>query len=133
VRPPGGVIHDDPLWVLEHALGPVPLAAWLILKPKRHVEHIAELTPAEANRMGPLIAQISQVMQTALGAERVYLCSFGEVVTHVHLYLLPRYRGMPTNGGQVLRLMFSGRSPWACDDQEAAEAADRVRLGLSER
>jgi diadenosine tetraphosphate (Ap4A) HIT family hydrolase len=49
--------------------------------------------------MGPLIAQISQVMQTALGAERVYLCSFGEVVTHVHLFLLPRYRGMPTNGG----------------------------------
>ena len=133
VRPPGGVILDDSLWVLEHAWGPVPLAGWLILKPKRHVEHLAGLTRDEANGLGPHISKISEAMQSALDAERVYVCSFGEMIAHVHFYLLPRYADMPRNGGEVLQLMFSGRSPWACSDQEAAEAADRVRLELSKR
>jgi diadenosine tetraphosphate (Ap4A) HIT family hydrolase len=99
VRPPGGVIYEDSQWVVDHALSPVLLVGWLILKTKRHVEHLADLTPDEASGMGPLITKISEVMQTALGAERVYVCSFGEMITHVHLYLLPRYADMTRNGG----------------------------------
>jgi diadenosine tetraphosphate (Ap4A) HIT family hydrolase len=130
VEPPGGTILDEGGWVLEHALSPVPLRGWLILKPRRHVEHLAELEPAEAAALGPLIARISAAMSSALAPERIYVTSFGEVVRHVHLYFVPRYAGMPPIGPGVLVQMGSGDSPWASDDAAAAEAAARVRAAL---
>ncbi len=46
--PPGGVIYEDPHWLVDHALPPVYFRGQLILKLKRHCEHLAELTPAES-------------------------------------------------------------------------------------
>ena len=34
IIPPGGTIHEEGDWLLEHAISPVPLKGWLILKPK---------------------------------------------------------------------------------------------------
>lgn len=130
ISPPGGTIHEEGGWLLEHALSPVPLRGWLILKPKRHVEHLAALNEDEAQAMGPLIAKVSQAMMKALRPERVYLCSFGEVVKHVHLYFVPRYPDMPPAGPGIVMQMGSGDSPWACDDTTAADAASRVRAEL---
>lgn len=128
--PPGGTIHEEGGWLLEHAISPVPLRGWLILKPRRHVEHLAELNPAESQALGPLIEKVSRAMVNALGPERVYVCSFGEVVKHVHFYFVPRYPDMPPSGPSILLQMGSGDSPWACDDETAAIAAARVRSEL---
>lgn len=130
IVPPGGTIHEEGGWLLEHAIGPVPLKGWLILKPKRHVEHLAALNPDETQSLGPLIAKVSRALMNALEPERVYLCSFGEVVKHVHLYFVPRYKNMPPSGPGILVQMGSGDSPWACDDEAAADAASRVRAEL---
>ena len=130
IVPPGGTIHEDAGWLLEHAISPVPLKGWLILKPRRHVEHLAALSPEEARALGPLIQKVSGAMLKALEPERVYLCSFGEVVKHVHLYFVPRYPNMPPSGPDILARMGSGNSPWACDDETAADAALRVRAEL---
>jgi diadenosine tetraphosphate (Ap4A) HIT family hydrolase len=131
VQPPGGVILEDDHWILEHSLAPVLLRGWLILKPRRHVEHIADLTLGERSGLGPLIADASAALKRALGAERVYVCSLGESVNHVHFYLIPRYAHMPANGMEVLNTMFSPEHPWACDDQTAADAAAQVRAALA--
>ena len=130
IVPPGGTIHEEGGWLLEHAISPVPLRGWLILKPERHVEDLAALNQAEARALGPLIEKVSKAMMKALGPERVYLCSFGEVVRHVHLYFVPRYPDMPPVGPSILVRMGSDSSPWACDDETAADAASRVRAEL---
>jgi diadenosine tetraphosphate (Ap4A) HIT family hydrolase len=130
IEPPGGTIHEAGGWLLEHALSPVPLKGWLILKPIRHVEHLAALTADEAEALGPLIAKVSAAMMRALAPDRVYLSSFGEVVRHVHFYFVPRYPDMPPIGPGVLIQMGSSDSPWACDDATAADAASRVRAEL---
>ena len=130
IRPPGGTIHEEGGWLLEHAISPVPLKGWLILKPRRHVEHLAGLTDQEAEALGLLIGKVSNAIMKALGAERVYVASFGEVVKHVHLYFVPRYPDMPPDGPGILMRMGSSESPWACDDGTAADAAARVRSEL---
>ena len=131
LKPPGGVIYEDDLWRVEHALSPALLRGWLILKPRRHVEHLAELTDDEATALGPLVQRVCRALEHALAAERVYVCSFGELVNHVHFYVLPRYADMPRDGLEVLRLMFGPEAPFACSDDVAAAAAERVRAALS--
>lgn len=130
VEPPGGVIFADEDWLVEHSLSPVLLRGWLILKPRRHVEHIADLTSGECATLGHLLSRTSAALKAALAAERVYACSFGESVNHVHFYLIPRYAGMPPNGIDVINTMFSEADPWACSDEEAAEASEKVRLEM---
>ena len=131
IVPPGGILLDDGLWVLSHSVSPVLLRGWLILEPRRHVEHLAELTEAEAAALGPMIGRVSSAVMRALQAEKVYACSFGEVVRHVHWYLIPRYADMPADGVAVLNEMFENPSPWATSDEDAAEAASRVRTALA--
>lgn len=131
ITPPGGTIFDDGLWVLDHSTSPVLLRGWLILKPRRHVEHLAELSEPEAASLGPLISKVSAALMRALGAEKVYVCSFGEVVRHVHWYLIPRYPGIASHGVGVLNEMFAEPSPWRCSDEEAAQAASQVRVALA--
>lgn len=80
--------------------------------------------------LGPLIEKVSRAMVKALELERVYVCSFGEVVKHVHLFFVPRYPNMPPSGPSILVQMGSGDSPWACDDETAANPASRVRSEL---
>ncbi|MGH7763205.1 MAG: hypothetical protein ACREOM_02155, partial [Candidatus Dormibacteraceae bacterium] len=40
---PGGVIHQDEHWRLEHIIPPLPMAGWLVLKPLRHIESVADM------------------------------------------------------------------------------------------
>jgi hypothetical protein len=67
----------------------------------------------------------------ALGPERVYVMSMGEVIRHVHIYFVPRYADMPQHGLRVLSEMFSEERPWACSDDEAKKAAQAVRRELA--
>jgi diadenosine tetraphosphate (Ap4A) HIT family hydrolase len=132
VVPPGGVILDDGLWIVDHSTSPVLLPGFLIVKPKRHVESIADLTADEAAALGPLLRRVLAAVNGALGAERVYVTSFGEAVRHVHWYIVPRYAGMPAKGPEVIRMMFEER-PWLASYAEGAAAAEKVRRALEPR
>jgi diadenosine tetraphosphate (Ap4A) HIT family hydrolase len=127
IRPPGGVIYEDDLWVVDHSVSPVRLRGWLIVKPRRHVEDVGELSPAEAAALGPLASATARAVRDGLGAERVYVCSFGEEWRHVHVHVVPRYPGMEPVSWELLGLMWSTASPWACEDREAEAAAEEVR------
>jgi diadenosine tetraphosphate (Ap4A) HIT family hydrolase len=127
---PGGIILQEGGWVLDHSVSPCLLRGWLILKPERHVEHVAELTAEESASLGSVIQKASRALMTGLGAERVYVVSMGELVHHVHVYLVPRYADMPQEGLRVLSEMFSGERPWGCSDEKSEEAAEVVRREL---
>jgi diadenosine tetraphosphate (Ap4A) HIT family hydrolase len=127
VRPPGGVIYEDENWLVDHSISPVALKGWLIVKPKRHVEDFGDLTPGEAAAFGPIARSAAAAVQEALGAQRVYVCSFGEEWRHVHVHVVPRYPGMEPQSWQLLGEIWSGSSKWACSDDEAVEAAEAIR------
>jgi diadenosine tetraphosphate (Ap4A) HIT family hydrolase len=52
---PGGMIYEDEHWHVASMVVPVYWRGFLSLKLKRHCEHIAELTPAEAASLGPVL------------------------------------------------------------------------------
>lgn len=61
---PGGRIHVTEHWVVEHCTGPLGVGT-MIVKPFRHCLHVGEITPAEAQELGPLLQGVSQVVETA--------------------------------------------------------------------
>jgi diadenosine tetraphosphate (Ap4A) HIT family hydrolase len=92
---PGGVLYDDGLWRLEHAFEPIPMVGWLVLKPLRHVESLADLTSEEAAALGMLLRRIARAMDDTLAPARVYTVLFAEAVAHLHLHLIPRAPDLP--------------------------------------
>lgn len=96
-KAPGGVIYQDGLWRLEHVLEPIPMVGWLVLKPLRHVEHVADLTDREARTFGPLTRRITRAMREVLRPEKIYLSLYAEAPGHAHLHvhLIPRFADTP--------------------------------------
>ena len=74
---------------------PVVWRGFLCIKLKRHCEHLAELSPEEASALGPVIQSTCLALAEVLKPARVYVCSFGEGVRHVHWWVLPRPADMP--------------------------------------
>ncbi len=138
LRAPGGIIYDDGLWRLEHALEPVPLAGWLVLKPLRHVESMADLTSEEAAAFGPLVARVTAAIEHLLAPARTYLCLFAEAdgFAHIHFHLIPRAPDLPReyHGPRIfehLRLAtMQGRS--LADIREVERIAWDIRDALGQ-
>ena len=74
---PGGRIHETTHWLVEHCIGPLGLGA-LILKPRRHLTRVADLTDDEASELGPLHRDASMVAAEVALAEQVYNCLWSQ-------------------------------------------------------
>jgi diadenosine tetraphosphate (Ap4A) HIT family hydrolase len=88
---PGGLIHRTDSWLVEHCVGPLGPGT-LIVKPERHVTSVADLSPAEAAELGPLLRQASWVASQTVAAEQVYNCLWshaGGVPGHIHYVVQP--------------------------------------------
>lgn len=125
VEAPGGVIFEATHWVVDRQVSPASLRGFLIVKPKRHCEHIGELDSSEASELGDVLKKTCHAVQQGLLAEKVYVLSFGEAVKHIHFYVIPRYAGMPESGRLVMDGLREGK--WQCIDEEASTAAEAVR------
>jgi len=133
---PGGFIHRDDRWAVDHAIGlkpdePIPLNGFLIVCPVRHVEHVHLLTDEEQADFSLLLKDVSMAVQKVLQPEKVYICSFGEVVRHVHWYVIPRMPGMPRSGIDVLHGIFTERK-WSCSVKDASMTAIKVKAELEQ-
>jgi diadenosine tetraphosphate (Ap4A) HIT family hydrolase len=139
VAAPGGVIFDDGLWYVSHHTGAYTDAGELILKTRRHCESLGDLTPAEAESLGPILrSAVGALERVIVDAERIYAVSFNERVRHVHFLLLPRTGDMPRGHvlsdlyrrvRNLLRNLGVARNPSAA---QRAEAAAQVRRAWSE-
>ena len=130
---PGPVVYEDRLWHLDHMTRPIAMAGWLVLKPKRHVESIADLTPGESRTLGPLLARTASALQRATGTQKVYVGLFAEArdFPHIHFHLIPRPRRLPPRlrGPLIFELMRTekDRAPL----RDAVRIAEAVRRALS--
>lgn len=95
IHAPGGVIVDDGLWFVSHHTGPFTDPGELIVKTRRHCESLAQLTPAEAEALGPILRAGVSALERVVVAERIYAVSFNERIRHLHFLLLPRTADMP--------------------------------------
>jgi histidine triad (HIT) family protein len=68
---------------------------YLMLTPRRHVAGFDDLTDEESRVVGQWIARLTRALK-AVGAERVYLAVVGHGVPHLHIHLIPRWPGTPT-------------------------------------
>ena len=126
IAAPGGVIYATEHWTVDHAL-PRWIRGWLIVKPSRHVERLAELSSGEAAELGPLLRATSAAVVHVLQPERVYVLSLGEEVHHIHWHVIPRYRELPANVITLLTDAWADVSPWECTKEEAASTAAALR------
>lgn len=94
---PGGAVYRDALWSLEHAIEPIPMVGWLVLKPVRHVEAFADLTLDEAVLFGSLTRRTTQAMTTVLQPTKIYLSMYMEAegFAHLHVHIIPRFVNTP--------------------------------------
>jgi diadenosine tetraphosphate (Ap4A) HIT family hydrolase len=134
---PGGRIHETAHWVVEHCVGPLGLGT-LIVKPRRHVTAVADLTDDEAAELGPLLRLTSDIAREIVPAEQVYNCLWshaGGRPVHIHYVVQPVTRSQidryETYGPALQTAMFAAGAVPVPDDVE--RVADRARLLLAER
>jgi diadenosine tetraphosphate (Ap4A) HIT family hydrolase len=90
-EPPGGCIFEDEHLRVEHCVGPLGVGT-LIVKPKRHVVHVADLSGAEAAALGPVLLGASTVITELLHPDQTYVCLWshaGREPVHIHWIVQP--------------------------------------------
>lgn len=90
------VFSDDVTLVIRDAF-PVSPGHTLII-PRRHVGSFFELTPPERARMLELLTQAKAELDGTLQPDGFNIgindgAAAGQTVAHLHLHLIPRYRG----------------------------------------
>jgi diadenosine tetraphosphate (Ap4A) HIT family hydrolase len=85
---PGGLIHETTYWRVEHCVGPLGVGT-LIVKPSRHVVHVADLTADEADELGAVLRRASSVVTRLTPSRQVYVCLWSHGPAHVHFVVQP--------------------------------------------
>ncbi len=120
----GGVIADTGLWRVEHCVGPLGVGS-LIVKPNRHVLHVADLTVEEAAQLGPLLRTAAAITNKLIQPEQVYVCLWSHadgVPGHIHFVVQPVSRElMDRHGGPPYGPMLQVKMFEARDEPPAVE------------
>lgn len=88
---PGGRVHETAYWIVEHCIGPLGVGS-LIVKPRRHVVHVADLDEVEAAELGPLLRDVAAAVTELTEPEQVYVTLWshaGAVPGHIHWVVQP--------------------------------------------
>jgi ATP adenylyltransferase len=88
---PGGVVHETPCFLVEHCVGPLGVGT-LLVKPRRHVTRVADLTDDEAAELGVVLRRAAQVVDELVTPEQVYTCLWshaGRTPVHIHWVVQP--------------------------------------------
>jgi diadenosine tetraphosphate (Ap4A) HIT family hydrolase len=98
VELPGGLLWEDAEAVAFH-LPPTdanarPYLGHCLVVTRRHVDHLGDLTAAEAASVASAARAIAAALR-AEGVERVHVAVIGLGVAHFHEHVYPRYAGVP--------------------------------------
>lgn len=132
---PGGAIHQTESWRVEHCVGPLGVGT-LVVKPKRHVLRVSELTEAESAELGPLLQRTAAVVDDLLEPDQVYVCLWshaGGVPVHIHYVVQPITRELierhGAHGPRLQAAMFQTGAPPPADAVERFAERARAALG----
>ena len=122
-------------WVVEHCVGPLGVGT-LIVKPARHVVHMAELTDRESAELGPLLQRTSAAITEVVRPEQVYVCLWSHQDArpgHLHFVVQPAMRAemdrFGAHGPRLQMAMFTaGEMPPA---DEVERVCERLRSHLT--
>ncbi|HKB48876.1 MAG TPA: HIT family protein [Ktedonobacterales bacterium] len=131
--PVGAPIYEDGLVYAHHAdfdEGPTYLGH-VMVETKRHTPDFAELTCAEAQAVGLLIARLSSALKVCTNAEKVYATFYGEVTPHLHVHLTARYPGTPAEYLRWNVENWPGAPRGGAE--EIAALCERLRAALASR
>ena len=96
---PGGELYRDDLVYASHGIiqegKQRAYLGTLFVEPLRHVSGVAELSDAEAERIGLVSTRLARALKESEKAEHVYVFVLGHHVDHLHVWLVPRYPGTP--------------------------------------
>ncbi|MGI8828896.1 MAG: HIT family protein [Candidatus Limnocylindria bacterium] len=132
---PGGTIHRTQSWTVEHCVGLLGVGS-LVVKPLRHVLHVADLNAGESAEMGPLLRDVAEACSELTMADQVYVCLWSHAERrpgHIHFVVQPvtadvmdRYGA---HGPALQVAMFSeGEAP---DAEDVTAFAERARSWFS--
>jgi diadenosine tetraphosphate (Ap4A) HIT family hydrolase len=116
-------------------VGPLGVGT-LLIKPKRHVTRVSELSTAEADELGPLLVRTAAVVDELVAPEQVYTWLFshaGAKPVHVHYVVQPATRSAMDDlgdyGPQLTVAMFErGELP---PEDQVTVFADRARAAFA--
>ena len=129
----GGVIYQDHLLYAGHChlLGqPDILLGWVVVEPRRHLAELGDLSFDEASSLGVLVARLARAVQQSEGAEHIYSYVGGDGLGagHLHVHLIPRYRGSPPEYKGLRATEWSGAPRGGAVEMTAV--AQRIRHQL---
>ncbi|GGQ20948.1 hypothetical protein GCM10010187_41740 [Actinomadura coerulea] len=116
-------------------MGPLGLGT-LVVKPVRHVVHVAELTEAESAALGPLLQRVAAAVTKVVQPEQVYVCLWSHanaVPGHLHFVVQPAVKSDMTRfdafGPALQMAMFrEGAMP---GETEVEALSEQLRAALS--
>jgi len=73
-----------------------------VVKPERHVLHVADLTGDEAIELGPLLRVVTEVITELASPAQVYVCLWSHGPVHIHFVV------QPTDGSGLERAGLRG-------------------------
>jgi diadenosine tetraphosphate (Ap4A) HIT family hydrolase len=118
---PGGLIWETGRWAVDHCVGPLGVGT-LIVKPKRHVVHVADLDDVEAVELGPLLRNVAAVVTALTEPEQVYNTLWSHIggqPVHIHYVVHPVTRSLMDRYGHGARLQPAvDPQRWRAGDQE---------------
>jgi diadenosine tetraphosphate (Ap4A) HIT family hydrolase len=131
---PGGLIFETEGWRVEHCVGPLGVGT-LVVKPKRHVLYLADITENEAREMGPLLRNTATAVRELTKASQVYVCLWSHGPVHIHYVVQP---ALPETiaefgvyGPRMQAAMFARGG--SVDAGAAAAFAERARSWFAHR
>lgn len=116
---PGGILHETPRWIVNHAVGRLNLGT-LIVAPRDHVVAMADLDDVAAAELGPLLRDAACIVEAICQPEQTYVCMWSHGRTerrHLHILVQPvttalvaQYGGLRAEQLQA-RLMTTAEPP----------------------
>jgi diadenosine tetraphosphate (Ap4A) HIT family hydrolase len=128
---PGGAVALTPLSIVDVCIGPLNLGT-LIVRPRRHVERVGELSDDEAQQLGLLVQRAAAVIDELVQPSQVYVCLWSHAERqpgHIHFVVQPvtdelmsRY---DAHAGKLQVAMFEARE--YPTDEELVAFAEAAR------
>ena len=134
-RIPGGRVATIGPWVVEHCIGPLGVGT-MVVKPARHVTHLADLEPDEVTYLGPALTRVARAVSIAMTEAgeppgQIYSCLWSHADRqpgHIHFVVQPVSDALmerfDAHGPELQVRMF--RSAEAMDPALMKAAANRV-------